>query len=363
MKKMIVVALALFSIMLVSACSKPQTTVLSLNPYEDVDFDSVNHVLANLHTHTTHSDGMAMPHDVVDFYHELGYSILAITDHDLYTYPWTFSDLNPEWEDRDPNELGMVAIPGNEYSYNNNRHHITGLFSDYIADPSEEKDVTLAQVEETGGIAFFAHPGRYWKIFRDYSPGDQYSPEWYIDYFTRYDASFLVGMEVYSRNDYYQYDRALWDRLLSELMPERPIWGFGNDDYHRDSMNHGINLSFTYHLMEDPSSLEEFRQTLISGAFFTSHTAQVDQSAPSIERIIINTDERYIEIISDEAVAIKWFSGVDEHRMSVEVHEGNRFYYGRFEGNYVRAEVWKDMDFSISVTLTQPFGFTQEKTN
>ncbi|MBO5837873.1 MAG: PHP domain-containing protein, partial [Oscillospiraceae bacterium] len=36
---------------------------------------------ANLHTHTTCSDGVLTPEQVRDAYKEKGYSILAITDH------------------------------------------------------------------------------------------------------------------------------------------------------------------------------------------------------------------------------------------------------------------------------------------
>ena len=43
----------------------------------------------------------------------------------------------------------------------------------------------------------------------------------------------IIGMEVYNRpNDGYPYDRILWDELLSHSMPDRPIWGYANDDMH-----------------------------------------------------------------------------------------------------------------------------------
>src|SRR5210317_501741 len=66
------------------------------NPYDGVSWEKEHRHKANLHTHTTNSDGKIQPHDVVDGYKALGYSALAITDHDRVTYPWTaFSKIKP----------------------------------------------------------------------------------------------------------------------------------------------------------------------------------------------------------------------------------------------------------------------------
>ena len=40
---------------------------------------------ANLHTHTTHSDGAYTPRQLVDIAWEEGYRALSVTDHDTYT--------------------------------------------------------------------------------------------------------------------------------------------------------------------------------------------------------------------------------------------------------------------------------------
>ena len=46
---------------------------------------------ANLHSHSTMSDGRLTPQQLKDAYKARGYSILAITDHD---YPVDHSDLS-----------------------------------------------------------------------------------------------------------------------------------------------------------------------------------------------------------------------------------------------------------------------------
>ena len=38
---------------------------------------------ANLHCHTTFSDGRKTPAEIKELYARLGYSVVAITDHDL----------------------------------------------------------------------------------------------------------------------------------------------------------------------------------------------------------------------------------------------------------------------------------------
>ena len=97
--------------------------VIHENPYAEIDWNSVNHYKSNLHTHTTQSndaiDEFSTAH-VVDLYHAAGYQILALTDHDYNPYPW---QLFPQYmsgiEARDPDTMGMLAVPGNERSTDN----------------------------------------------------------------------------------------------------------------------------------------------------------------------------------------------------------------------------------------------------
>ncbi|MFW6309228.1 MAG: PHP domain-containing protein, partial [bacterium] len=98
------------------------------NPYEDVNWENFEQYKSNLHTHTTESDGDSDPAEVIDGYHQLDYSILALTDHNNVTWTW-------ESFDRDPEELGMIAIQANELS---DTHHIGSFFNDYDEITSDE---------------------------------------------------------------------------------------------------------------------------------------------------------------------------------------------------------------------------------
>lgn len=359
MKKIFILMTLIMTVVILSACSEetpPFTTTLTMNPYETVNWDTVNHNLANLHTHTTNSDGGSMPHDVVDYYRALEYDILALTDHDKYTYDWNFSSIDDAYQDVDPGD--MLAIPGNEFS--EHEHDVVALFTDYMYEEDTSITTSMDRIAEDGGMMFMAHPGRYWKIYSTFEPGDVFSPEWYLNFFDTYALESLVGIEVFNRQDNYQNDRALWDKLLTESMPERPIWGFGNDDFHGDDGTSRINWSFNHFLLESLST-DAFKHAMIEGAFYTSHTNQVDDSAPMIIDIIVNEEERYIEILADDYEFIKWYSGTDDTlNTSIEVGEGARFYYGHFEGTYVRAEIWRD-ELNKNLTVTQPFGFSREE--
>ena len=68
------------------ACCKQEYIID--NPYDDVNWEMFGRYKADLHAHTSRSYGWFSPHVVVDRYHDLGYEILAVTDHNMVTYPW-----------------------------------------------------------------------------------------------------------------------------------------------------------------------------------------------------------------------------------------------------------------------------------
>ncbi len=135
---------------------------LVLNPYDGIDWQSASHQKANFHTHTTESDGRLSPQQVIDEYHQRGYGVLAITDHDRNTYPWQ------KW-DRDPQTLGMVAVSGNELS---RHHHTLSLFTDFTA-VGRDLEKVLAQLAAhcDDGLAVLCHPAMHWPRQYGVEPG------------------------------------------------------------------------------------------------------------------------------------------------------------------------------------------------
>src|SRR6056297_2363078 len=167
------------------------------NPYEQVDWENHQQYKANLHTHTTRSDGRFSPHTVVDNYYRMGYKILALTDHNEVTYPWTdFSNMKPSdrslerfengvlgqealtYENRNPETMGMVSVQGNEVSA---PHHINSFFTDY-EQRTDQEEIALEAIESFDGVAVINHPGRY----TDKNP-EKYNGNWYRHIITRFD--------------------------------------------------------------------------------------------------------------------------------------------------------------------------------
>lgn len=329
------------------------------NPYKNVDWENHLRYKANLHTHTTRSDGSLSPQEVVDRYHTLGYKILAITDHNEVTYPWNaFSTLEHsnsakqkleegridssavKYEDRDPELLNMYAIQGNEVS---SPHHLGSYFSDYKDRPGDEF-VTIEAIGQKNGITLLNHPGRY----TSRNP-EKYTVEFYVDIFNRYNH--VTGMEVYNQGDRYPTDRKLWDEVLSKTMPERPMWGYSNDDFHGgdEKLGRNWNLFILPELNE-----ESIRQGMLEGQFLYVYASEGHRGPeiPKIESIKVNKKKSTIWIQSSGQDSIRWISGgnVVAREPQIDLDDVP------VVSGYVRAEIFGPG----SVTGTQPFSIRQK---
>jgi len=59
------------------------------NPYAAVDWDNWGQYKAATHVHTTNSDGAHTVAQTLERLYELGFNVVAITDHDVLTECWT----------------------------------------------------------------------------------------------------------------------------------------------------------------------------------------------------------------------------------------------------------------------------------
>ncbi len=137
-------------------------------------------ILADLHVHSTFSDGKMTIPEIVDFYGSRGFGCIAITDHICEhktflgnaaqylnlalteaTFPLYIEILRSETE-RAWDRYKMVLIAGFELSKNswsNQRSaHILGLgITDYLSADGDILDLTRA-IRAQGGVAIAAHP-------------------------------------------------------------------------------------------------------------------------------------------------------------------------------------------------------------
>ncbi|MFO7814640.1 MAG: hypothetical protein R6V14_02690 [Halanaerobiales bacterium] len=306
-----------------------QSEQIIVNPYRDIDWDNINYYKANLHTHTEESDGFHSVKRVIFAYDRNDYDILAITDHNLYTWPWSDYIDNSE-----ENELGITAINGSEIS---NTHHIGSYFNDYSKEAESETKV-LNEIEGRNGLAVFFHPGRYQK-----------SIDWYLNFYKKY--SNLVGMEIFNKNNRYPRDIKLWDRVLFELMPYRPVWGFANDDMH--SIPRDLGGHYNIFLLEE-NRVKKIRKGMEKGHFYIYNPVRNGRT-PEFYIDNIKVDNDKIEIkIEGEYRKIEWISYDSISERNKVFAEGKIFQVSdlSYKTNYIRAKVVS----RAGDIYTQPFG-------
>ncbi|MCX8083141.1 MAG: PHP domain-containing protein [bacterium] len=304
------------------------------NPYQDINWKKDKQYRVNLHTHTKCSDGQLSLSEVVNRYREAGYTILAITDHNIITFPWEQFDKSGNYENRNPREIDMLAVQGCEFS---SHHHLGSYFTD--AGPCVDIESSLNNIREKDGIAVLFHPGRY-----------NYSDEWYIDLYTRY--PFIVGIEVHNQGNRCPMDQILWDRILTRLMPDRPVWGFGNDDAH---LPEHIGLSWNVFILKN-LTVDELDTAMRKGIFYFSYKPEKtsDKMPPLIKsilisRVLVQNGEIRIYVKSKDANAIEWISD-GKVVATGEVVNLNKI--KKDTGTYIRARLIGEGGY----TYTQPFG-------
>ena len=122
--------------------------VNSRNPFESPGV----WLKGNLHTHSTQSDGLRDPDDVVRWYTDHGYDFLAITDHRTRTI------VDP------PEDCSLIMLPSMELNgwdeSFDGEYHLTGigLASLDHTESGTSLQAAVDQVKADGGLAILAHP-------------------------------------------------------------------------------------------------------------------------------------------------------------------------------------------------------------
>jgi hypothetical protein len=370
------------------------------NPYANVNFNTVNHYKANLHTHTMTnriesdgtvifadgrtldpdgnqiqtgnpewdhydqntwhqdywdsngveygSDGWIYADEVIEIYSNAEYGILAITDHNKNTWPWTLWITNQPSYTSDSSAFfpdlgdgGVLAISGIEPS---SQHHFCFFLSNII---SYNGINDLGILGNDGGLAHFNHPGRY-----------DYLPSWYNDLYDSH-RDYLIGQEVYNKRDVEGHkDREIWDQINKDRNADDLVWGFANDDFHRyysaGHPGHGPFLSYQ-HILMDELTESSFRTALQTGAFYFSHEPNGDNQqsptygqadTPTLTDVTIT--DSIITISGLEYTQIQWYDDT-----TTVVGEEESIDVSTINSNFVRAVLINEN----GRTYTQPFGY------
>ncbi|MDX9867194.1 MAG: hypothetical protein RBT78_04660 [Kiritimatiellia bacterium] len=314
---------------------------LTVNPYAGVDWERMTQHKANLHTHTFASGGRIFGRQVFEEYAKRGYTILSVTEHDIPTC----------WRDAawDPlRSCGVLAIDGQEYSKG---RHVNGFFLEYTTEEHDTERLARA-ISGQGGVSVLNHPGRYWKREEDGRFGSDT-----LDEVRRvFEASpSVLGMEVFNRNERRLEDAPLWDALLAESMPQRPIWGFANDDTHElKQVGHNWEVFLLNTL--DRASVREAMRT---GSFYfcarKGGRANAGTEPPVICSIRHDPVTARITVSAAADGAMLDGGGYRWVAEGQTVCTGPVLPYRRVSGirHYVRAE----LTGRGGVTYTNPFGF------
>lgn len=108
--------------------------------------------MADLHVHTSHSDGQDSVTDVLAWASRIRLDVIAITDHDTIEGAILAAELARV-------RSGPQVIVGEEVSSLDG--HILALFIDKLVEPNLSAEDTVAAIHEQGGLAIAAHP--YWR--------------------------------------------------------------------------------------------------------------------------------------------------------------------------------------------------------
>jgi len=304
MRKYIILLILFLNGCLIKYGDKKEITII--NPYENINWNKVKRYKANFHTHTTESDGKETPEKVISLYKMKNYSILSITDHNKLTSLKT--------ED-------LLLIHGVEFG--KNQHHIVSLFSFKILEKIEtlNEEEILKYVDEKEGIAFFAHPGRYKKEI-----------DWYLNLFEKFPT--LIGIEVLNpgvqgKGKVYG-DTDIWDEILKKTMPDRTIWGFGNDDFHNLTQ---FAINWNILLLENLNE-RGIKEAIKNGRFYIVSVV-LGTDLPNFNGIYVDKKTGKIKVDCSNFKTIKWISD------GKIVGYGREINYKKNEGikKYLRVEI------------------------
>jgi hypothetical protein len=165
---------------------------------------------ASLHIHTTASDGVWTPEEVIAWYRRRGYQVLALTDHGVCSQSQQLGD--------DCLLLGGLEVE--RVDPQSGAYHLVGLGMDRPPDLGAKTHLPLQEavhrLRAAGGLVAAAHP--YWT--------GQMSHDLLA-------VEGLFALEVYNGgcavDDAKGYSTVHWDDLLAA---GRRLWGLAVDDAH-----------------------------------------------------------------------------------------------------------------------------------
>ncbi len=367
------------------------------SPYATVDWENWDHYKANLHTHTTYSDGERLLSEVVEDYYRMNYDILAITDHGVLGTKWNekaetmpiigynalIGKLDCLTDERytaittgsDRDGRGMLNVTqGIELNaVVVNKNHVNGFFCDYgsnVWGTEHDYETVIKGNAEAGGLSFFNHLGDWTRADDDASiNSDPKIVQFFADILIKYPS--CLGLEIINSGDGdTKNDRILWDNLLQVVLPTgRNVFAFADDDSHSTG---DCFKSFEMFLL--PENTETALRTgMENGTFFAcgrrvmlelGEDCDVDVNVPTIPTVTdidIDEDTDQITVTGENYDTIEWVSNgkiiASGNQIDLNAYENDITSYVRFqmhgEGGYCFSQPFVCDDGTLSEQNSQ----------
>ncbi len=285
------------------------------NPYENIDWSTINVYKTALHTHTNASDGDDNLFASVERHVEAGFDIVATTDHGTVNYSWGEPNVSPlihgalSLIGKSEGELVYLSDKGTftngvsytygtaengddyliledgtkilrvPYGIENNavsvNAHVNGWFADYSNNFITTYEDAVRGVHNNGGVSVINHPGEYTKARYELRSEDAYNENnpvynYYINKFAslivRYDT--CIGIDMNSKGDgRTRFDRILWDNLLIRFAANgENVFAIASSDAHQLDV---IDTGYTLALLPEQTS-GALKNCLLNGEFFAA---------------------------------------------------------------------------------------------
>ncbi len=283
----------------------------------------------NLHTHSTRSDGMRSPDDVIAAYRDQEYDFISLTDHFMERYQFPIVDTS------DYRTNGFTTLFGAELHgpalRNGEIWHIVavGLPLDFAhASPGESGPEIAARAQAAGAFVGIAHPGWYGLTLDD----------------AMLVAPHADAVEIYNQTARLDSDRADGWYLAEHLAMATgtPLLAYAADDAHfkdRADFCGGWVM-----VKSEENSPESLLAALKSGAFYSS-------MGPELRDIRREGDELVIECSPVEEVYVTG-PGIKRAYQQRSAITSARFPVEKFVGGWARVTV---VDRAAQRAWSNPF--------
>src|SRR6185437_3240666 len=262
----------------------------------------------NLHTHSTHSDGLLPPEQVVEAYKRAGYDFLALSDHFLGRYDWPIADTRAFRANNFTTLIGAeLHAMGTEVG---ELWHIlaVGLPLGFPAARADETGVALAQrARAAGAFVAVAHPA-----WSQLAIGDGRS------------LAAAHAVEIYNHSCAVETDRGDGFYLLDQLCNEgRRLTAIATDDAHFRNGDHDAFGGFV-EVKAESLEPEALLAALKAGQFYASQGPRlIDVEVRRKEVTVVCSPVNSIALVTGTSRAISRI-GRQLTGATLEVEEATR---------------------------------------